>query len=262
MKMLLSLLLILNSFTFSFLDGTVKAIIFDCDGTLVDNSSGYFMEWQYALKKQGYELTENEFWDFMNKNSLVGLPHAEAVLLSHYSSLLGKDCSQKLLEDKEIYSKKIHEKGFPPIEATVNFLKELHKEKESLSLKIGLASGGSIDHILQNLRKLKIEHLFDVIVSGADDLSEYQDFEGTNKPKPYVYLKAAKQLRIAPEDCVAIEDSNVGVTSAVQAKCFTVAIPNAFTLKEDLSAAHLKLISLKGVSPKAFLSKVEEVKGQ
>lgn len=34
----------------------IKAIIFDCDGTSIDNGIGYFLDWQYALQCQGYEL--------------------------------------------------------------------------------------------------------------------------------------------------------------------------------------------------------------
>lgn len=50
----------------------IKAIIFDCDGTLIDNGIAYFLDWQHALQLQGYELNLSEFWDFMNENRLVG----------------------------------------------------------------------------------------------------------------------------------------------------------------------------------------------
>ncbi|WP_191269158.1 HAD family hydrolase [Nocardiopsis terrae] len=47
-----------------------------------------------------------------------------------------------------------------------------------------------------------------------------------NKPHPDPYLRAARRLGVAPERCVAVEDSVVGVASAADAGCVTVAVPN------------------------------------
>src|SRR5262249_53665661 len=118
--------------------------------------------------------------------------------------------------------------------------------------KLAVASGARKEEILQNLKSLNIEHYFDVILSGRDDLSEYQDLEGTNKPKPYVYLKVAQELGFKPEECVAIEDSRTGVTSAVKPGCFTIAVPNDYTQQHDLSHAHMKIKSFEGLSINDF----------
>lgn len=236
----------------------VKAIIFDCDGTLVDNSNCYYLEWQYALRRQGYELTSDEFWHFMNKNALVGAPGADTSILKFCCKLLGRDCANELLNDKDKFSAELHAIGFPPIEATVNFLQQLVIEKEKFGFKLGLASGANKKAILSKLRHLGIEKCFDVIVSGDDDLYDYNDPEGRNKPKPYVYLHTAKLLGVLPEQCVAIEDSKVGVCSAVDAGCITVAVPNACTIHQDLSYAHLKITSFKGISPTDFLQMIAD----
>ena len=47
-----------------------------------------------------------------------------------------------------------------------------------------------------------------------------------NKPHPDPYLRAARRLGVEPERCVAFEDSVVGVASAADAGCVTVAVPN------------------------------------
>lgn len=52
------------------------------------------------------------------------------------------------------------------------------------------------------------------------------DEVAANKPDPDPYLRAARRLGAVPERCVAIEDSVVGVTSAAEAGCVTVAVPN------------------------------------
>lgn len=238
----------------------IRAIIFDCDGTLINNGSGYFLPWQYALAQQGYELTPEEFWQFANDHQLVGSPEAEKIILKYCCELLGRDCAADLHVDKKVYSAQLQKNHhFPPIEPTVKFLHQLAQEKDRLGLKIGLASGGTKENILRILKRLNIEGYFDIIVSGSDDLSHFSDSEGTNKPKPYVYLHAAALLGISPEECVAIEDSRTGVSSAVDAQCITVAIPNEYTKHQNLSQAHLHMASFDGITPESFLQMIENL---
>ncbi len=52
------------------------------------------------------------------------------------------------------------------------------------------------------------------------------DEVAANKPDPDPYLRAARRLGVDPARCVAFEDSVVGVTSAAEAGCLTVAVPN------------------------------------
>src|ERR1700722_11216447 len=119
----------------------IKAIIFDCDGTLIDNGIGYFLDWQHALQCQGHDLNADEFWDFMNKNRLVGAPGADEIIVQYCCELVGRECANQILKDKKAFSTKLQQTyEFPAIEPTVNFLHALGKEKENLGLKIGLAS--------------------------------------------------------------------------------------------------------------------------
>ncbi len=237
----------------------VKAIIFDCDGTLIDNGIGYFLDWQHALRCQGYELNADQFWDFMNKNRLVGAPGADEIIVKYCCELLGRECPNEILKDKKTFSAKLHQAyEFPEIEPTVSFLHAIGKEKERLGLKIGLASANTKEHLLRVLKRLNVAQYFDVIVS-ADDLAGYTDPEGTNKPKPYIYLHASQLLGLHPEQCVAIEDSYTGVSSAINAGCMAIAIPNAYTAYQNFSHAHLKITSFADMTPSGFLQVVSDL---
>lgn len=238
---------------------SIKAIIFDFDGVLVDNGIGYYLDWHWALQQQGYELTPEQFWNFMNTHELVGAPGADTIIVQFCCKLLGRDCAHELLRDKNTFSLALHAKGFPPIESTVSFLKQLAQDKDHYGFKLGLASGNTRENISANVHRLGIEKCFDVIVSGTDDLVEYVDPEGKNKPKPYIYLHAAKLLAISPKECVAIEDSKTGVSSAVAAGYTVVAIPNVYTIQQNLSQAHVLIKSFAGISTSAFLQMIENV---
>lgn len=236
----------------------IKAVVFDCDGTLIDNGSAYFLEWEYALQRQGYELTSDAFWSFMNENRLLGFPHVDEKIVSYCCKLLGRDAAREIMEDKNAFSKQLHENNeFPPIQATIDFLRRLVREKEHLGIKIGLSSGNTKQQILKTLKKFGIDYCFDAIVSGCEDLAEYSDPDGTNKPKPYVYLETARLLGVLPDECIAIEDSFTGISSAVSAGCIAVAIPNSYTLAHDFSHAHLRIDSFDGLDPSDFLMTID-----
>jgi HAD superfamily hydrolase (TIGR01509 family) len=59
---------------------------------------------------------------------------------------------------------------------------------------------------------------FDVVVTG--------DAVSRGKPHPEPYLKAARELRVDPAQCLAIEDSNTGARSAEAAGCLVLVVPN------------------------------------
>ena len=61
-------------------------------------------------------------------------------------------------------------------------------------------------------------HNFDVTVCG-------DEVDGKNKPLPEPYLKACRLLDVDPADCVAIEDSPTGVSSAVAAGATVLVVP-------------------------------------
>jgi beta-phosphoglucomutase len=227
----------------------VKAIIFDCDGTLVDSEQFHFLAWQSAFQKKGYSL-DKEF--YINNFSGIG----DVAISEMATAILGFNYSEELLRDKNQFYADYQKDGISPVTSTVEFVKQIFQEKEKYGLKLAVASAARKEEILHNLKSLNIEHYFDVILSGRDDLFEYQDPEGTNKPKPYIYLKAAKLLGFKPEECIAIEDSRTGVTSAVSAGCIAIAIPNDYTRVHDLSHAHIKIESLAGIDVDAFLEMI------
>lgn len=172
--------------------------------------------------------------------------------------LIGFDYPHKLLKSMHEYYSQHQLEGIPPILHTINFLNHLNQEKERFGLKLAVASGARKVEIIHNLRTLQIANYFDVVLSGFDDLAEYKDSEGTNKPKPYVYLKAANMLGFKPQQCIAIEDSSSGISAAVTAGCITVAVPNDFTKQQDLSHAHFKIESFDGLDFIEFLKQIKQ----
>ena len=232
------------------LNAEIKAIIFDCDGTLVDSEPTHHLAYRDVLKKWGKDLTAEDYLFF------VGNPAEVNVKI--LSEKFGADCAEEIFHAKRAKYRELQQAGHLPIQPTLDFLRRIAGEKERLGLKVGLASASPKDEILLNLRHHQIEHLFDVILSGEDDLREYNDPEGVNKPKPYIYLHAAKLLDLSPEQCIVVEDSSSGVTAGIAAGCFVIAVPNSFTKHHDLSHAHLKIESFSNISADELIETVSK----
>lgn len=223
----------------------MKAIIFDCDGTLVDSEMGHFTAWCHALKKHDYPFNVEDYFPY------VGSPIENT---SHLlAQKIGKDCAAELKREKHAFYRSSIEQQVLPIADTLAFLHRLVEAQKRFKYKLAIASGAPREEITIYLRQLKIDSFFDLVLSGKDDLQHYNDPEGVNKPKPYIYLEAAKRLGLSPKECVAIEDSSTGVLSSVRAGCRTVAIPNSFSQNHDFSAAHLLIPSLNGYTVQQFL---------
>lgn len=224
----------------------MKAIIFDCDGTLVDSEMAHYQAWVHALAKHDHLFTIEDYYNY------VGTP--SDITARHLAKHMGKNCAEELKNDKNRFFNTLIQEDVPPIKETLAFLHKLVAAQKRLKYKLAIASGAPRETILFYLRHLQIEHVFDVILSGKDDLGHYNDPEGINKPKPYIYLEAAKQLGVDPSECIAIEDSHPGVMASAKAGCVTVAIPTPFSLNHDFSASHLLISSFTQYTVDQFLS--------
>lgn len=220
--------------------GGVDAIIFDCDGVLVDTEHLKFLAWQQALATLHIELSLEEY------KAVAG--HSSKKIVEMLEKAKGISIPEKVIHIRRSEYQKLQEHGVQPIEETVNFARYLSQNKDALGIKLGLASSASRSEILLNLKQIELEQAFDLIISGTDDLENYVDLEGKNKPKPYIYLEASKKLNIPSERCLVIEDSEAGVEAASKAGMITVAIPNNITADQDFSKANMIIDSISELS--------------
>jgi HAD superfamily hydrolase (TIGR01509 family) len=222
-------------------------IIFDCDGTLIDSEQAYFLSWQEALKMRGASMTLDEYKTYAG--------HSEAHISKKLHDKLNVDSADAILADAR-KAFQIHSHLIIPIERTLKIVRQLAAQKQQLGIKMGVASAASQIQLIQNLKRFELIEHFDTIISGKDDLHEYSDPEGTNKPKPYIYLHTAKQLGLHPSRCVAFEDSRPGLKAAVSAGLLIFAVPNHFTQQHDLSEAHFTIDSSEEIDLQELLQKI------
>lgn len=207
----------------------IQAVIFDCDGVLVDTEHLKFLAWQEVLASYNIDFSLEEYMP------LIG--HSSKNILKMIEQSKELKLSQQIIDLKNSKYKTLQKQGVVAIEPMVDFVRCLSANKKRLGLQLGLASSAAKEEILINLKQIGLDKAFDVVISGSDDLEDYKDAEGKNKPKPYIYIEIAKQLNVLPEFCLVFEDTTAGVDAAAGAAMNVIAVPNQFTINQDFSKA-------------------------
>lgn len=186
--------------------GGFEAVIFDCDGTLVDSMPAHFHAWCEALAAYGAGgiFQEDVFF------AMGGRPTRDIVVELNSEYGLKLDPEVIALAKRDAYLKKLHK---------VEFIDEVADFARSLAGKMPLAvaSGGSRYVVEKTLHLLGCSDWFDEVVT-ADDVSN-------GKPSPDIFLKAAELLGVAPERCLVIEDAPPGVIAALAAGMQVITVP-------------------------------------
>lgn len=169
------------------------ALIFDCDGTLVDTMPGHFVIWKDTLAEHGIPLDEKRFY------ALAGVSSVGTVEILAREHGVTVDAAAIAIEKDRRYLAR--EASDAPIGVVVRLAREAHGKK-----KLAVASGNVTAIVERTLRGAGIAELFEVVV-GADQVAH-------GKPAPDLFLRAASLLDVAPARCVVLEDADLGLRAA------------------------------------------------
>lgn len=185
----------------------IKAIIFDMDGVLYNSIPMHLKLWK----------------DIFNKRNIP----FNLKIFEEYNGNCSKDIAKKLIKKfnldqtpEEIFNEKlkkeisIRDKMVNLFPETIPLLKKL-KEK---NIKIGIATG-ALPHTIEYVKKrFNIDSYCDTFVQ-RDDVKK-------GKPEPDLFLLAAKNLKIVPDECAVVEDAPNGIVAANKANMTSIAITN------------------------------------
>jgi HAD superfamily hydrolase (TIGR01509 family) len=167
-----------------------KALIFDCDGTLVNTMPLHWRAWRIISERHGLHFPEERFYAY------GGVPTRDILKILAEEQGKAIDPLAVAYEKEEAFLD--HLDAIEPIHAVVEIARE-HAGK----LPMAVASGGTQKVITMILDKLEIRHLFRTVVT-----SEHVRYQ---KPAPDIFLEAAARLRVEPQFCRAYEDSDLGL---------------------------------------------------
>jgi HAD superfamily hydrolase (TIGR01509 family) len=179
---------------------TFKAVIFDCDGVLIDSESIAHEVEIATLRSIGLTYDEDEFrakyQGIAVKEWAAGLDadHVDrfgSPLPAGFIQALSAEITRRILSD------------IRPIAGAVAAVKSVLRTK-------AVASSSPRHELVKKVAGLGLTDDFHPHIYAGDEVAR-------GKPAPDLFLHTAEKLRVSPRDCIVIEDSINGVTAAIAA---------------------------------------------
>ncbi len=173
-----------------------SAVIFDCDGVLVDSEMLSAGVLKIMMAEQGMPLSDEMFRDvFLGRSFINGKARAKAVLNfdlpynfeNHYRERLFMELFEKL-------------RPMPGI----------HELIASLRIPFCVATGSSPKRLELSLKVANLSNYFQNNRFTASEVAH-------GKPAPDLCFYAAQKMNVAPQNCLVIEDSEMGILAAKSA---------------------------------------------
>jgi beta-phosphoglucomutase family hydrolase len=179
----------------------LKGLVFDMDGTLVDNLEYHFMSFDEYARRKGLTLLEPM------SLKLNGM-HSDDV----FRTMLGEEqCKKYSLDElnrgKEEVYRDMYRGNIEPLPGIL----ELLREAKERGVKCAIGSSGCRENVEFIIEGLGIADYIDVSISGSDVTH--------GKPHPEIFLTAIERMGLKPEECIVVEDAVNGILAGVAAGC-------------------------------------------
>lgn len=197
----------------------IEAVIFDMDGLMIDTEPIYKRALQNAAVEFGYHLSDEFAF------TLIGLPNPACRLA--IAGHLGPDFPLEEYWKRwpELWHEEAEKNGIPRKPGLDELLSCLGKK----GTPTAIATSSSRPQTEFSLRVSGLSFPFDHIVTG--------DQIENGKPAPDIFLEASRRLNVAPDRCLALEDSENGVRAAHSAGMVTIMVPDLKQPSDEVRAA-------------------------
>ena len=194
----------------------VRGVLFDVDGVILDTECLYSRFWMEACHFYGFPMTRGQSLQMRSLNKTAGQEKLQALFgpAADYTTI-----RQKRIELMDAFVEKEGVAAKPGIYALLDALDER-------GIPCAITSSSPQQRLERYLTPLNLYHRFSKVVTGYD--------VPKSKPEPDIYLRGAAELALAPEVCLALEDSPAGILSAHRAGCLPVLIPDQDIPGQDI----------------------------
>lgn len=213
----------------------IQAIFLDFNGVIIDDEPLQMAAYKDALREQGIELTESDYYSALGMDDKTFVRAA----FEGGKKTLSDDVLQTVLESKAARHRKLIEDELPLFPGVVTFLKATARH-----YSLGLVSMATLAEIKYVLDRARLRSLFSVVMS-AEDVNFC-------KPAPDCYLIALEKLnenrraeRLPPilaSECLVIEDSPPGIESGRQAGMRALGVANTVS-EQQLRGAGAEVVT-------------------
>ena len=201
----------------------VEAAIFDMDGLLIDTEAVYIEAYHAAAKAIGTTMSVELC------HAMIGVPtrECEAMIQDHF----GPDFSVEQFQTHFSEQAKMMLDAHVPVKPGAA---EMLEYLAGRGLPLAIATSSRPTTVQRHLGSAGLLGHFKAIATRYD--------VERGKPHPDVYLEAARRLGVAPERCIAFEDSNVGLTAAHAAGTMAIMVPDIVPPSPEVRAKCLTVV--------------------
>ncbi|SIO27387.1 haloacid dehalogenase superfamily, subfamily IA, variant 3 with third motif having DD or ED [Rhodovulum sp. ES.010] len=217
---------------------TLKALIFDVDGTLAETEEAHRQAFNESFAARGLDW----HWDREDYRRLLATTGGKERMRAFQADLpegarrLTGDEIAALHAEKTARYGDILASGGLALRPGIAELVELAREAELCLAVATTTNRPNVEALTRCCWGKPAEQVFDVIAAG--------DEVAAKKPAPDVYRLALARLALPPRNCIAFEDSHNGLMSAMGAGLPVIVTPSAYTEGEDFTGAAYRLASL------------------
>ncbi|MBI3610619.1 MAG: HAD family phosphatase [Nitrospirae bacterium] len=219
----------------------LRAVIFDCDGVIVDSEPHHLKAFKEVLAEEGISLSTEDYYSKYLAMDDKGC--FEAVLHEHNRPVDNKILKSLIIRKMEIY-RRLSQQELILYPGVVDLVRKLQGR-----YRLAIASGAFRGEVKFALDKGGMRDAFPVMVTAQDVRN--------GKPHPEAFQTALAQINaknpvpspaIRPDECLVIEDSLHGIEGAKAAGMKCLAVTNSYP-KEKLTHADLVVKSLDQIRP-------------
>lgn len=195
------------------------AIIFDLDGTLIDNNSYHIEAWKIFYQKIGKEYSGEEY--LKNINGRIN----RDIFNYLFNATLSDEDIVKYGDEKEGLYRELYAPHIKPINGLLGFLEEIY----TAGIPMAIATSGIAPNINFMFENIPIRKYFNAVIDAS--------YITKGKPDPEIFLKAAATINVNPLHCIAFEDSVAGIQSASAAGMKVIGLATTHS-REEINIAH------------------------
>ena len=187
----------------------MKALIFDMDGVIIDSEPGSMEQILAFVRSKRPEVTRKELYQIVGRTSRDVWTRIAGVIGWDKDWLATRTEYREVWQPAHPHTVNYHEIFRP---AALDILKWAREK----GMRTAVASSTAYEKVKTILTQVGVAPYLDVIVSGE----QFKE----SKPNPEIYLKTAQLLGALPKECIAIEDSTVGITAVHRAGVKVIAL--------------------------------------
>jgi beta-phosphoglucomutase len=209
---------------------TIKAVIFDMDGVLIDAKDWHYEALNKALNHFGYNISRYD-----HLVTFDGLPTKNKLKMLSVEQGLPETLHGFINELKQSYTMELVNSRCKPI-----FQHEFALPRLRLAgYKLGVASNSVRNTVAAMMGKSALAQYLDLQLSNED--------VANGKPAPDIYTKAVELLNLEPGECLVVEDNPKGIEAAERAGCPVLIVENVYDV--TLDNIQKRIAEIKSINP-------------